>query len=490
MTLEVDPAYLEVSHRSEVVATRRGYTLLGLGFLVPGSAQVIYGNKRVGRFALKVWILAAIIVGVLAIVALFSRKAILGILGNPIAMTVIFVAAVVLGLFWLGLAINTYLIARPREMGRKKGGIFSGVALVMALVLVVGMVQIGSSAAAGLELFAMFRGGGNSTQVEGRYNILLLGSDSGMDRWSMRPDSITVASMSAATGRTVLFGLPRNLMSVPFANGSPLKTLYPLGYQCRENDDDDCEDTERILNAVYLLGQQNAALYPDEDDPGMRALLDAVEGITGLTMNYYILINMEGFADLVDAVGGLTISIKERVPVNAAQTKWIEAGANQHLTGEEALQYARTRSIDDDYKRMQRQKCVMTAMLAEMDPTTVAQNFQKIAKTSKDMASTSIDWHDMKSMVDLASKAKSLPLISVSFSPPLVTTGDPDYYAIRRVVADTIARSEALDAEAAYAATADPSASPTSEPAPTQDPLADISETNLTDDLSSVCSVG
>ncbi|MEZ5160411.1 MAG: hypothetical protein R2709_06455 [Marmoricola sp.] len=55
---------------------------------------------------------------------------------------------------------------------------------------------------------------------DGRFNILLLGGDSGSDRWGLRADSITVASIDAETGHTVLFGLPRNMLNFPFAKGS------------------------------------------------------------------------------------------------------------------------------------------------------------------------------------------------------------------------------------------------------------------------------
>ncbi len=56
-------------------------------------------------------------------------------------------------------------------------------------------------------------------QHHGRYNVLLLGGDSGADRWGMRPDSLTVASIDEETGKTVLVSLPRNLQGFSFARG-------------------------------------------------------------------------------------------------------------------------------------------------------------------------------------------------------------------------------------------------------------------------------
>ena len=87
---------------------------------------------------------------------------------------------------------------------------------------------------------------------EGRYNVLLLGADSAADREGLRPDSINVASIDAATGRTVLFGLPRNLQKVRFPESSPLRDLYPDGYVC--------EDGACMLNGIWTLGEEHADL--------------------------------------------------------------------------------------------------------------------------------------------------------------------------------------------------------------------------------------
>ena len=63
---------------------------------------------------------------------------------------------------------------------------------------------------------SVFAGGGETKAQAGRYNILLLGGDAGKGRIGLRPDSLTVASIDAETGRTVLISLPRNMEDVPF----------------------------------------------------------------------------------------------------------------------------------------------------------------------------------------------------------------------------------------------------------------------------------
>jgi len=469
---------VSIAHRSEVVQTRRGYTLLGMGFLLPGSAQAIHGKRNLGRFALKLWIVLVIVAILALLAAVIFPKAMVTVLGNGLVLKILAVAVFAVGLLWVALTLNTWWIARPRQMGGKKGAIFSVVALFLAVALASGTVWVGSAAwATGGALGHIFGGGGDSGQNHGRYNILLLGADSGPGRWSLRPDSVTVVSVSADTGRTVIFGLPRNLQYVPFPDSSPLHNLYPDGYGC--------EDTSCLLNAIYLLGEQNADLYPGVADPGIQAMIEAATGITGLPINYYAMINMQGFVDLINALGGLTITVNERVALGTGPNPgYLEPGPNQHLDGNETLWFARTRDGTSDYDRMARQKCVLAAMLNQLNPATVATNFTKLVAASGSLAETSVPASQITVLTSLALKAKSKPIISVLFTPPLIVTARPDYALIRQTVADTIAQSEALDtATGKPSATASPTASPTA-------PSDTATSSNVTDDLGQVCSVG
>ena len=83
------------------------------------------------------------------------------------------------------------------------------------------------------------------------------------------------------------------------------------------------------------------------------------------------MVNLEGFKDLVDAVGGVDAHRpRDRIPVGGLGsdvTGYIEPGTRK-LDGFETLWYARAREGSDDYSRMARQKCVMNAMLAAGQP--------------------------------------------------------------------------------------------------------------------------
>jgi LCP family protein required for cell wall assembly len=268
----------------------------------------------------------------------------------------------------------------------------------------------------------------------GRYNVLLLGGDSGADRWGLRPDSITVASIDEQTGRTILFGLPRNMMNFPFPKGSVMHQQFPHGYDCST-----CE-----LNSLATWAGDNKALFKGFANPGVEATTEGVEGITGLKINYYAMVNLQGFRSLVQAVGGLTLNVRDRIPIGgigAPVTGYIQPGV-QKLNGFQTLWFARSRESADDYSRMARQKCVMNAMLQQLSPRTVITKFESIAKASEQLITTDLPASELGRFAVLAMKARSLPVMTVSFVPPAINTSNPQIPKIRTMILKAILRSQ------------------------------------------------
>jgi hypothetical protein len=130
---------------------------------------------------------------------------------------------------------------------------------------------------------------------------------------------------------------------------------------------------------------------------------------------------------------------------------------------------------------MVRQKCVMNAMLRQLKPEVVLTKFQAIAEAGEQIVATNVPSSELGTLLDLAMKGKSLPMASVSFTPPLITPATPDFAKIRTVVADKIAVSDAEDANPSGTASASGSASPK--------PSASKNSTTNTDDLDSICKV-
>jgi hypothetical protein len=198
------------------------------------------------------------------------------------------------------------------------------------------------------------------------------------------------------------------------------------------------------------------------------------------------LIDLKGFQALVDSVGGITMDVYRRVPIGGGSTKvsaYVEAGKNRHLTGYEALWFARSRADSSDYDRVLRQKCVMRAMLNQFEPITVLTKFNKIAAASREVVATDIPTSEVGTMIDLALKAKALPVSSVAMMPPLIDPSSPDFELARSNVQKKIEASEAMDARVSESRPAvTPKATP--KPKPTASPSRDAQ----TDDLGKVCS--
>jgi LCP family protein required for cell wall assembly len=268
--------------------------------------------------------------------------------------------------------------------------------------------------------------------------VLLLGGDSGAGRTGLRTDTVVVASINTTTGNTTLFSLPRNLENLPFPAGSPLAQAYPNGFTASKED-------EGLLNAVYDNGP---ALHPGligpSDNPGADWLKLGVGTALGLHIDYYALVNMEAFAKVVDALGGITVNINYWVPINGIPDSnvlpddYFTPGPNQHLDGWHALQWARGRYGLSDYLRMDRQRCALDALLTAADPATVLTSYQDIASTAEATIKTDIPEAALQGFVDLAFKAKKAPVRSVVFDQTVINPAYPDYPKIQSLVQQTL----------------------------------------------------
>jgi LCP family protein required for cell wall assembly len=387
--------------RAARIRFRRAMSLMLMTLLLPGSAQVIAGNRRVGWIALWTW----------AAVVLTS------------------VSVLLTGAIWHGilfhLAFDTSaLLLRRAAIGFNGVLCFSIVAALLFGAHVVGVQR--------QFILAMSGDGGDTSAHDGRYNVLLLGGDSGAGRWGLRPDSMTVASVDADTGRTVLISLPRNMENFPFAKGSVMHEQFPDGFDAD------------YLNGVSTWASDNTELFPHADNPGVEATVSAIEGITGLKINYWAMVNLEGFKDLVDAFGGVTLHVRQPIPVGGLGddvTGYIQPGVRK-LDGHDTLWFARARDDSDDYSRMARQKCVMNAMLRQISPQTAVSNFAQIAQASSAMVSTNIPSSEFSRFVQLALKARGQQVSTLSLVPPMINTADPDIKLVRAKVAEAIDKAE------------------------------------------------
>ena len=234
--------------------------------------------------------------------------------------------------------------------------------------------------------------------------ILLLGTDEGPGNWGARTDTIILTAIQHNTGRAAAFGIPRNLAQVPLGAGRKPFT--------------------EPLNALYSLsggGKQ-----------GATALKQAVSRLLGVRVDYYALVNLLGFADLVDALGGVEIEVKERLVDEVTRPAWGEPkpridvvpGRTYRFHGREALAYVRSRKGSSDYTRMARQRCFLSALAEQLDPVSVLRNFASLAKTFETNVHTDIPLNRLPTLVRLVSGVERRQTLTVTFG--------SDYFFDRR----------------------------------------------------------
>jgi polyisoprenyl-teichoic acid--peptidoglycan teichoic acid transferase len=429
---------------SRTVMTRRAWWLVVLNFLIPGSAQVLAGDRKLGRFGLGATLTMWFLVIAAFVVWMFWPAVLYTVFSTTITLWVVAAVLAFYALLWVVLSLDTLRLVRlVKTAPSARAGVAALTVLVM--VLVSGTAAYGAyiaTTASGF-LSSVFVAGPSEPPIDGKYNFLLLGGDAGPDRDGLRPDSITVVSVDATTGQAVTIGLPRNMADVPFPDDSPLAAVYPEGY----GSIDGCEVDVCMLNSIYTeVELMSPEMYPDAvaqgSEPGIEGMRDAAEAITGLQIQYYVLIDMQGFLDLIDALGGVTINVPEDVPIHSDETfttvaEWIRAG-EQHLDGYHALWYARSRHGTSDYDRMARQRQIQEAVLAQFNPANVLSKFQQVAAAGSQVVKTDIPQGMLGYFVDLASKTKQLPITDVELVPPDVDPEEPDYDYIRQLVSAAV----------------------------------------------------
>ena len=442
MTMTSPMRYPDTS--STQVMTTRGWWLVVLNFVLPGTAQALAGNQRLGRFGLRATLGAWLAIIVLGILYLLWPTAVFFLATWNVSL---FVGQLILffyAILWVVLTFDTLRIVRLVKTTPRSRAWIAGVT-VAALVVSAGGVAYAGTLAGGLNsaLSQVFVAGPAQPPVDGRYNFLLLGGDSGPDRDGLRPDTAQVVSIDASSGAATIIGMPRDLQSVPFVAGSPMLSVYPNGYS---QDSGEYCTRWACLNTVYVAAEMDhPELYPNAvsegSSPGIEAMKDAAEGITGLTIQYFVLIDMQGLSDLIDSLGGVNIDVTPRIAIAEPETseanvaEWIEAGP-QHLDGYHALWYARSRwGGQGDYDRMVRQQQLQTALLEQMTPATVLSKFQGIAAAGVQVMKTNIPQSMLGYFVDLGMKTRALPTTQVALTPTNldfpVDTEFPNYPAIR-----------------------------------------------------------
>jgi LCP family protein required for cell wall assembly len=248
---------------------------------------------------------------------------------------------------------------------------------------------------------------------DGRFDLLLLGSDAGPDRWSRRMDVMLLVEVDVATGHVAMIGLPRNLIDAPFPAGSPAANASTCG----------C--FSQLLNAMYVEATVvHPSRWPGSGAvKGIGAVRSMVSTLTGRPIDAVLVADLWGMIKVVDAMGGIDIDIPASVsdddypdPMWGHIAMSLPAG-QQHLDGRHALFYARSRHQDSDYGRMQRQQTLLLAIRNDIGPSTVL-DAPALASAAKGFVWTDLPRDSLPNLVELFGRAAGASVKNLRIVPP------------------------------------------------------------------------
>jgi LCP family protein required for cell wall assembly len=278
-------------------------------------------------------------------------------------------------------------------------------------------------------------------------NVLLIGGDAGYQRYGLRADTLIVVSIQAGTGRSVAFSIPRNLQYAPLAGRA--------GREYGRFPD--------LINALYGFGRAHRDLFPGGRDPGATALKETISNLLGIPIQYDALVDLRGFVEIVDAVGGVRVTPTERL-VDTVSTAfpgepWTRLvtypGRTVRFDGRMALAYVRSRRQSSDYRRMIRQRCFLTAMADQLDPIRALRHLGQLSRAARRYVSTDIPLSRLPDLIHLVASINPRSSFGISFTPPAYDTYGPDvgpYRAtVRHVLLTPVQRLRAHDGLSALA---------------------------------------
>jgi LCP family protein required for cell wall assembly len=236
---------------------------------------------------------------------------------------------------------------------------------------------------------------------KGRVNILVLGTDRrDEEERAARTDTMMVASLDPVARRAVILSIPRDLW------------VFIPGYG------------EGRINTAHFYGELNGGQGP-------ALAKETVEANLGIPIDYYLRLDFEGFKEIVDTLGGVTIDVEAPIRDDmfpddnyGYRTLYIPAG-KQEMDGETLLQYVRTRHGANDFERMRRQQQALRALAQRALDLNLLPRLPALIKTALDAISTDIQPLEILALANLGNQigldGVEMKAIDESLTTPFVT---------------------------------------------------------------------
>ena len=235
-----------------------------------------------------------------------------------------------------------------------------------------------------------------------------------------------MVSIDPITKQVAMFSLPRDTVDVPIPPG-PARQVWGRSYSGK-------------INSFFANNRKRSDLWPGNDRTrGYNALKSVLGELYDLDIKYFVEVNFEGFKQVVDAVGGVTINVQipvsdDRFPGEKGKlTRLYIPSGIQYMDGAQALKYARSRHSSTDFDRGQRQQRVLLSLREQADPQNLIPRLPELIAALKKTVRTDIPLSQMDELLGLASEVDTKDIRSYVFAPPLYareSSGDSRGYVI------------------------------------------------------------
>ena len=403
---------------------RRASLAAFLSFLFPGLGQAYNGQSRLG------WLLATPVLVLVAVIVVVLLA------GTPQVLARLFDVRFLIGLIVLDAALLVWRLvavlqahghrARPRP-GSWATWATTGLVIVTLAMHVLpayyaakaidtlGTVALGGTHRGDLQdAFPGFSGGPEPSgqpdvRPGDRVNILLVGVDSAPGRTEHLTDTMLVVSLDPNGTGSAMISVPRDLYGVLLPDGKPFN---------------------RKLNSLMEY-----AAFHKKDFPlgGVGTLKATIGRLLGVPIHYFAAINLLGFKQIVDSIGGVDITVLRAIRDPTYFDEYghqtglsIEAGAH-HMNGHTALAFVRSRkgAGDNDFTRADRQQQLLTAIRDKLTAGNLLLALPGLLDAAKNTIATDVPSDRIPELAQAVEGADMSRLQRIVLQPPLYMHADP-----------------------------------------------------------------
>ncbi|MGZ8562081.1 MAG: LCP family protein [Candidatus Limnocylindria bacterium] len=406
-------------------AGRRAALAAFLSFLFPGLGQAY--NRQSGL----AWVLAV------PVLVLVAASAVVLVAGTPQLLARLFDVRFLVGLIVLDIVLLAWrLVAVLQAHGRRaRPALRSGPTWVTAALVTVtlamhvlpayyaaktidtiGSVALGGNHGDGInDVIPVFSGlpepsGQPDTNAGERVNILLVGVDSAPGRTTALTDTMLVVSLDSNGKASAMISVPRDLYGVPLPNGTPFN---------------------RKLNSLMSYAGAHKKDFPLG---GVATLKATIGNLLGIQIHYFAAVNLLGFKQTVDAIGGVDIVVERAIrdPTYVDEKGkhvgfYMKAGAH-HMNGHTALGYVRSRhgAGDNDFVRADRQQSLLTSIREKLTAGNLLLALPGLLDAVKNTIATDVPSERIAELAQVVQGADMSQLQRIVLQPPLYMHANPN----------------------------------------------------------------